>query len=427
MVFNLVICYTCFVVDWGVIMKRAIVLSGGGSKGAYQIGFWKAIRELDINYDIVTGTSIGALNGVFMAQEDYLSAFKLWYNMNSTRVLSEPIEASFETLKGKKEIIIKYTKGALKGGLDVPALRKTIIDNFKPERFFNSNIDYGLVTTKVPSMKMVTVTKDKLTKDNLPDYLLASAACFPAFKLKSIDNEMYADGGYLDNFPINLALEMGADEVIAVSLKAIGKTNKIPETNVPIKLIMPRNDIGNFLVIEKEIARRAIRYGYNDTMKAFDELEGNKYTFKKGSLERNFKRNQERFYELFNIYLDKFKDNKNYKRLLGKNKIKAFNEILENTLRAFEIDDSKIYRASLTNVLIRKALKKSKFNSYVAIKSAIKNNTLKSAFVSKELICFIYDEMNKKGKPGKFLDNIATLFPSSYLCALYLKMVVRSK
>ena len=47
-------------------MKRAIVLSGGGGKGAYQIGFWKAIRELDIEYNIVTGTSIGSLNGAFM-------------------------------------------------------------------------------------------------------------------------------------------------------------------------------------------------------------------------------------------------------------------------------------------------------------------------------------------------------------------------
>ena len=46
----------------GENMKRAVVLSGGGAKGAYQIGVWKALRKLKINYSIVTGTSVGALN-----------------------------------------------------------------------------------------------------------------------------------------------------------------------------------------------------------------------------------------------------------------------------------------------------------------------------------------------------------------------------
>ena len=55
-------------------MKRAVVLSGGGAKGAYEIGVWKALRRLSINYDIVCGTSVGALNGVLMVQKDYFKA-----------------------------------------------------------------------------------------------------------------------------------------------------------------------------------------------------------------------------------------------------------------------------------------------------------------------------------------------------------------
>ena len=57
-------------------MKRAVVLSGGGAKGAYEIGVWKALRRLSINYDIVCGTSVGALNGVLMVQKDYFKALK---------------------------------------------------------------------------------------------------------------------------------------------------------------------------------------------------------------------------------------------------------------------------------------------------------------------------------------------------------------
>ena len=45
-------------------MRRAIALCGGGTKGAYELGVWRAIQELDINYQIVTGTSIGAINGI---------------------------------------------------------------------------------------------------------------------------------------------------------------------------------------------------------------------------------------------------------------------------------------------------------------------------------------------------------------------------
>lgn len=406
-------------------MKRAIVLSGGGSRGAYQIGFWKAIRELDISYDIVTGTSIGALNGVFMAQGDYSSAFKLWYFMNYDKVIDESIKGSFDTLKGKKEVIMKYAKGALKGGLSVPALEKTIRDNFKPDLFFNSPVDYGLVTMKVPSMQMVKVTKKNLTAENLPDYLLASAACFPAFKLKNINDEMYVDGGYLDNLPIDLALEMGADEVVAVYLKAAGRVRKIPKTNVPIKVISPRNDIGNFLVMEKHRARRGIKYGYNDTMKAFNRLEGDKYTFKLGSLQRNLERNEERFDNYTKLFLKNVMEQKKYKQLLGRNKLKIFSEITENTARAFDVDDAVIYRTSVLNVLIKKEFKKTKFKSYNAIKNAIKSNTLKSAFVSRELICYLYDEMKKRGKSCKSLDRFAALFPSSYLCAIYLMTIMR--
>ena len=59
-------------------MKRAIVLSGGGSKGSYEIGVWKALRRLHIEYDIVTGTSIGALNGALMTQKTYLKALYIF-------------------------------------------------------------------------------------------------------------------------------------------------------------------------------------------------------------------------------------------------------------------------------------------------------------------------------------------------------------
>ena len=63
-------------------MKTAVVLSGGGSKGSYQLGVWKALRDLHIKYDIVTGTSIGAINGVFMCEKAYFKAKRIWKKLN---------------------------------------------------------------------------------------------------------------------------------------------------------------------------------------------------------------------------------------------------------------------------------------------------------------------------------------------------------
>ena len=57
--------------------RYALVLAGGGAKGIYQIGVWKALRELDICYDVVVGSSIGAINGALMAQNDWDSALKI--------------------------------------------------------------------------------------------------------------------------------------------------------------------------------------------------------------------------------------------------------------------------------------------------------------------------------------------------------------
>lgn len=59
-------------------MKQAIALAGGGTKGAYQVGAWKAMRELGIPFDIVTGTSIGSVTAALMVQGDFDRAWELW-------------------------------------------------------------------------------------------------------------------------------------------------------------------------------------------------------------------------------------------------------------------------------------------------------------------------------------------------------------
>ena len=70
-------------------MKVGLVLSGGGGKGAYEIGVWKAIKELNIDkyIKVVSGTSIGAINAVLFAQDDFEEAKKMWKEVTIEKLL----------------------------------------------------------------------------------------------------------------------------------------------------------------------------------------------------------------------------------------------------------------------------------------------------------------------------------------------------
>ena len=99
---------------------KAVVLSGGGSKGSYQIGAWKALRELKINYDIITGTSVGSINGALMVQNSYKEAVKLWKKINMQMLFGDEVKNP----KNMKELAKIYGSNFLKnGGMDVQSCK----------------------------------------------------------------------------------------------------------------------------------------------------------------------------------------------------------------------------------------------------------------------------------------------------------------
>ena len=65
----------------------AIALEGGGARGAYEIGVWKALDEAGIRFDAVAGTSVGALNGAMMAMGDLEKAIACWENIRLSQVI----------------------------------------------------------------------------------------------------------------------------------------------------------------------------------------------------------------------------------------------------------------------------------------------------------------------------------------------------
>lgn len=411
---------------------RAIVLSGGGSKGSYQIGVWAALRKLGIKYDIVTGTSVGALNAALMTQKTFYKGVHLWNNLNYKMIFNEEIKENYSTKEGKKNIIKTYVKGILNGGIDVEELNKTICQIINYKKFFKSKVNIGIITFNVKTLKPKIVLKKDMNEKNLCDYLIASASCFPAFKMKKIEDTNYIDGGIYDNLPINVAIDLQADEIIAVDLEEIGFKQKVKNSKIPITYIKPRNNIGSFLVFEKNMAKRAMKLGYNDTLKVMNKLDGNKFTFRKNDLDKNFNKYKDNYIhtlkKILNSHTNKDLINSILKLTVIK-KIFSINinemkkeyiEIVENLGQTFGLCDSDIYNISKYNKkLIEEFLK---IENDSEIEKLLKKNKLKQLLNSKTIIKYIYELLETKNK--KKLYGVILLFPHSFLEAVYLKTII---
>ena len=79
--------------------KRALVLAGGGAKGSYQIGVWRALQELDWTPDIITGASVGTLNGCLFTMGKIQEAEDLWRSLEIHDVLEVPATLKPEELR----------------------------------------------------------------------------------------------------------------------------------------------------------------------------------------------------------------------------------------------------------------------------------------------------------------------------------------
>ena len=63
--------------------QKALVLAGGGARGRYQVGVWRALMELDWHPQIITGTSVGGLNGAMFVLDRYETARDMWLTIRS--------------------------------------------------------------------------------------------------------------------------------------------------------------------------------------------------------------------------------------------------------------------------------------------------------------------------------------------------------
>lgn len=258
----------------------ALALSGGGTRGAYEVGAYKALLELGINIKAITGTSIGALNGAMFLSKDVVDAENMYNKIKISNVLD--VDSSINSEKDIFDIqnVFKLAKDyTKKKGLDNKPLKKFIEKEINIETIYNSKIDFGLVTYLKKSKKPVELFKEDIKKEDFVDFLLASA-CFPIYKAQKIEDEEYIDGFFHDNMPVNMLIQKGYKNIIAVDLGSMNTNKKLIDKNAYVKVIKPSQKLGGIFEFNKDRIKFNIKLGYMDTMKAFNKLKGHMYYFR---------------------------------------------------------------------------------------------------------------------------------------------------
>lgn len=267
--------------------RYGIVLEGGGARGSYQIGAWKALREAGIRIRGIAGASVGALNGALMCMDDLEHAEYIWENIAYSKVMDIDDELMDQLKNGRlRDLKLKaVAENALRllkeGGFDIAPLKNLITETVDEDKIRSSERDLYITTFSVDEWKGIVVDVKKLPEGEIADALLASAY-FMAFRNEKLGGKRYMDGGGFNNVPVNVLIDEGYQDIIVIRIYGLGfdteKIVEIPE-GVSVSHIAPRQDLGGILEFDRKKAKRNMLLGYYDAMRLLYGLAGRVYYF----------------------------------------------------------------------------------------------------------------------------------------------------
>ena len=259
--------------------KFGIALGGGGTKGAYHIGVWQALKKMNIEISAIVGTSIGSVNGALISQGDFHIAEKIWNSI----LVSNVIEVSelgnggdnvFEP-KNILNVIFAIYKN---NGMETGPFKKMLERVVDEEKIRNSSIGFGLVTYSVDELEGKELFIEDIPKGKLVEFLMASAS-MPGLKSTVIDEKKYIDGGVSNNVPASMLLKKGITDIIAVDVGGMGIVKGIENVGVNVINIKCSENLIGHLEFNETSITNMIKMGYYDTFRAFERLKGKIYNF----------------------------------------------------------------------------------------------------------------------------------------------------
>ncbi|WP_252030839.1 patatin-like phospholipase family protein [Vibrio sp. SCSIO 43135] len=233
--------------------KVAVVLAGGGAKGAAHIGVLKALEELRIPVDIITGTSMGAYVGglyatgmsadeieSFIYSVEWNDGYRDRVSRSDRRVRDKEYEDRYQinTDLGLSWGEMRAPKGVVQGQNMLRILRETSGNLPALDSFDELAIPYRSVATDIIDLKPVV-----LGKGHLVDAMMASMSVPGALPPYEIDGQLLVDGGVTNNMPVDVARELGADIIIAVDISSDYKDEEEFTTYLTVA-----NQLSNYLV-----------------------------------------------------------------------------------------------------------------------------------------------------------------------------------
>ena len=259
-----------------------LILAGGGAKGAYQMGAWRAMLDLGVEFEAIAGTSIGAINGALIAQGNFDKAMKFWGSTEVANGINLPGELKANdnlfSFSNMPQIFHEILRN---GGVDVSPAKQIVADNIDETVVRANNIPLAIVTFDLNGMKPVEMFVDEMPEGTLVDYLMASAR-FPGLNNQGPEDTKYIDGGVYDNAPLGVLRKKGINRLIVIDISSRKGIGHKPDWScADIIYIRPYDvqDLGAAFEFDKEMNERRMSMGYYDTKKAFGYLYGLDYYF----------------------------------------------------------------------------------------------------------------------------------------------------
>lgn len=257
--------------------KVGLVLGGGGAKGAAEVGALKVIEKAGVHIDYICGTSIGSIVGGLYSM-GYRSADieRMFQSQEWKSLLTDRNDTLSRKLFARDNDGVQYILG-------YPVRRRhtaeadTLPGVFKGAKvleLLDSMVRMSPVARRVPGVRRIPfrcVAADVahgdfrevvLTTDSaqLDSCMRASMAIPGVFKPMKIGQNILIDGGALNNLPVDVAREMGADIVIAIDLQQ----NKHDDYKSPLSFLKGINGVSSWLKNRPDIAK------YNEMRKSAD-------------------------------------------------------------------------------------------------------------------------------------------------------------
>lgn len=297
-------------------MKKGygLVLNGGGAKGAYEIGAWAALRQLELHDEItaVSGTSVGALNAILIGQGDFDRAVDVWMKIKqeditpfgkagsgteSVMELSRRAMEKIDTLGvdpngfadtvsdmlpvGRDKLIQRFSEiykliFNTKGFCSQSGLEKILYENINMERLKIGLPVYACasnMTDKELFSPYYFCLNAQQNKKRVVEIALASSAIFPVYGTRIINNMVFMDGGFADNVPIQPLYDIGCRRFIVIYLTNRRIPDKTRFSDCKFIEVIPddslKDDMYSVINFSRDALKSYMEMGYRDTMREF--------------------------------------------------------------------------------------------------------------------------------------------------------------